>query len=233
MALLDILNPELTEEQRRVIVSSEFHTFHGLPISTSIPRSVTPGPAKDLNQFFPLVEHSIRDLEDRTGTTSENRVIFTEEQPDTSADSESIVFSVISREPGAFSKGAPLKGKVKNQNFIPRESRDDPDNPGYKLATIGYLYDNVARFTCWARTNKAANSRVFWFENMMEEYKWWFRLQGINRMLFLGRRTDIVTTVSNNKWYGRPVDFYVRTEKLQVFSEKEFEQMILRVEPTA
>jgi hypothetical protein len=121
---------------------------------------------------------------------------------------------------------------VKNQNFIPRESLDDPDNPGYKLATVGYLYDNVVRFTCWARTNKAANSRVFWLENMMEEYKWWFRLQGINRMLFLGRRTDIVTTVSNNKWYGRPVDFYVRTEKLQVFSEKEFEQMILRVDVT-
>jgi hypothetical protein len=63
----------------------------------------------------------------------------------------------------------------------------------------------------------------------MEEYSWWFKLQGLDRVLFWGRNSDIVTTVNENKWYGRPIDFFVRTEKIRTFQEKTLEEILVRL----
>jgi hypothetical protein len=113
-----------------------------------------------------------------------------------------------------------------------REEGDDKENPGYRYVIKGYWYDNLVRFTCWARSNKAANARAEWFEQLMQEYSWWYALQGVNRVLFWDRGSDIVSVVDGNKWYGRPIDFFVRTEKLRVFSEKELEQILIRLDVT-
>jgi len=46
-------------------------------------------------------------------------------------------------------------------------------------------------------------------------------------VIFLERHADIVTEVSNNKWYGRPLDYFVRTETLKVFQEKTIENIFI------
>jgi hypothetical protein len=67
----------------------------------------------------------------------------------------------------------------------------------------------------------------------MEEYSWWFKLQGLNRVIFLGQRSDIITTINNNKWYGRPLDYFVRTETLRVFKEKTIEEVLVNFKVSA
>jgi hypothetical protein len=39
----------------------------------------------------------------------------------------------------------------------------------------------------------------------------------------------MVTVVNNNKWYGRPLDYFVRTETLRTFKEKTIEDILVNL----
>lgn len=226
--ILDLLNSELTETDVRILVKEVFENSLVDPDLKRISgRSKTLGNSKSLLEFYELVGQAIDNYEKRESISAEKKVIFTEEEPDTSSKTETITYSLVSREPGAFSQGAPLEGKVRNLRPIFREEGDDPENPGYRFMVLGYWHDNVVRLTCWARTNKAANARAEWLESIMEEYSWWYKAQGVDRVIFLGRHADMVVEVDNNKWYGRPIDYFIRTEQLRVFKEKTIEQILV------
>jgi hypothetical protein len=230
--LEDILDEELTENQRRIYVQQAFEYIVGETTQqgrTGQTRSVTPGKAKSLLEFYDLVRQAIGHLEDRASVPEENKVRYTEEEPDTNSSTETITFSLIKREPGQFGQGAPFGAQHRNLRPILREEFTDPTHAGYRVATTGYWYDNLVRFTCWARTNKVANARAEWFEDMMEEYTWWFRYNGVSRVIYWGRGTDIVTEVDGNKWYGRPIDIFVKTEKVRVFTERELEEIFINL----
>jgi len=63
----------------------------------------------------------------------------------------------------------------------------------------------------------------------MEEYAWWFTMQGCQRAIYQGQETDLVAVVNENKWYGRPINFFVRTEKLRTFKEKTLEEIYIKL----
>jgi hypothetical protein len=71
-----------------------------------------------------------------------------------------------------------------------------------------------------------------WLENMMEDYAWWFALQGVPRVIYQGQGADMVINVDNNRWYGRPIDYYVKTETLHSYSEKTLEEILVRLAVT-
>lgn len=227
--LEDILTKELAEPIVPVEVQEVFDNALCDPDTKKVQVGKTRslGNAKSLVDFYNLVNQAVDDMEKRSNVIETEKVIFTEEEPDTGSATETIAFSVISRKPGAFGQGPAGNPTHRNQRPMFREDTKDPENPGYRVMTLGYWYDNLVRFTCWARTNKAANKRAEWFENLMEEYSWWFKLQGVDRTIYQGRNADIVITVDNNKWYGRPIDYFVRTEKLRVFREKTIEQILV------
>jgi hypothetical protein len=229
--LQNLLNSELTEEQVRIKVEAHFDFIRDQAQQESdrFGRSKTLGEAKSLLEFIDLVRQAIDDYEIREGVSEPDKVLFTEEEPDYASRTETITFSLIRREPGAFSQGAPFEGKVKNLRPRHRETGDDPTQPGYRQMVTGYWYDNLIRLTCWARTNKAANARAQWLEGLMEDYSWWFVAQGTSRVLYQGQSTDLVTVVDNNKWYGRPIDFFVRTERLRTFKEKTLEEILIKL----
>jgi len=230
MALDDILLDELTENNIRIIVQKIYQATFERDTSARWSKSVTPKIAiNNLTGVYDLIRRAIQNYESRANTPTVDKVTFTEEDPDKILTSEVITASCLKRDPGAFSQGAPFEGKVKNLRPRLWEERDDPENPGYKLASIGYFYDNLVRLTCWARTNKGANRRSDWLENLMEEYSWWFKAEGVDRTLFMGRDKDIVKVVDNNKWYGRPLDYFVRTEKISILSEKKIEQILINL----
>lgn len=235
MAVQDLLNEDLLDETVRIQVQQVFEFTKGDPVAARRPsgRSKTIGPAKTLIEFYNLVRQSVNDYETRANVPDINKVIFTEEDPDANSETESIVFSLIKREPGQFGQGPPFGAQHRNLRPILREEGKDLENPGYRFAINGYWYDNLVRFTCWARTNKVVNIRAEWFENLMEEYSWWFKLQGVDRVIFWGRNADLVTVIDGNKWYGRPVDYFVRTEKLRVFSEKTLEEILIKLKVTS
>jgi len=231
MALEDLLREDLKEDNIRIKVQEVYQIIRGdaLTREQSLARSKTLGKAKSLLEYYDLVRQAIDDYEKRAGISEEKKIFLTEEEPDVDARTETIALSLVSREPGAFQQGAPQEAKIRNLKPRLREEVVDPDNSGYRMAVTGFWYDNVVRFTCWANTNKVANARAMWFQDLMEEYSWFFKIQGVDRCLFIGQQSDLVLDIQGKKWYGRPIDFFVRTERLRVFSEKTIEEIIIKI----
>jgi len=230
MAVEDLLNEDLIVESPGIVVQQVFEFVRGTEVPRQgQPRATTFGDTKSLLGFYDLVRQTLEDYESRAGTPQENRVKFTEDEPDIKSQSESIVFSLVERKPGQFAQGSPMSRSHSNYRPRMREDYADPDNPGYRCVVNGYYYDNIVRFTAWAKTNKAANARAMWFEDMMEEYSWWYKLQGVDRVLFWGRSSDQVIVVNDNKWYGRPMDYFVRTEKIRTFKQKTLEEILIKL----
>jgi len=229
MTLQDILSEDLSEEKVKFLVKQGFNEMASSAQQVDSGRSKTLGQAKSLLEFYDLVDQAIEMHEDRAGVPEQYKVNFTQEEPDFSSETETITFSLSKREPGCFSQGAPFQGQVRNLRAMLREVVDDPENPGYRQLITGYWYENIVQFTCWAKTNKKANSRARWFEDLMEEYAWWFTMQGVSRVIYWGQEADLVAVVNENKWYGRPINFFVKTEKLRVFQEKKMEEILLKL----
>lgn len=221
-----LLDPVLAENNIRITVQY-IYDMQMSDTSVSDNKGRSPKSTKSLNEVYDLVRQAIDDYERRANLDTKNKILFTEEELDHTSEGEIITFSLVKREPGAFGQGAPFESKVRNLRPILRENVADPENPGYRLATFGYWHDNIISFTCWAKTNKAANARALWFESLMEDYSWWFKAQGVDRTLFWGRGEDKTLFAQNNKWYGRPMSYFVRTETLRVFSEKTLEEIII------
>ena len=226
--LEDFLTDELEENRIGILVEQAYN--QQIESNLAVERSKTAGPSKNLKEFYDLVNRAMIDYQAREGVSLRNTVNFTEEDPQAKDETEVISFRLMRREPGAFSQGSPFEGPIKNLRPVTRESGKDPTNPDYRYNVSGYWYDNLIRFTCWCRTNKQANERARWFEDFMEDYTWWFRLQGVSRVLFWGRGEDQTVNEDGNKWYGRPLEYFVRTEKLRKFEEKKLEQILIRLD---
>ena len=63
----------------------------------------------------------------------------------------------------------------------------------------------------------------------MEMYDPFFVYSGVNRLLYESWRTNEVIDIGSNRYYGRPIDFFVRTEKLVEVTEKTLEQIIIKL----
>lgn len=234
MSLEDILDDDLKVNNRKIIVEHLYQTQFDRDTSHQQARLTTPKNAVySLQGVYGLIKQAIDNYQERAGTPTAEQVTFTEENPDQRFNTEVISVSCIRSEPGSYSQGAPFEGKIKNLKPRLREEVDDPDVPGYKVAILGYWYDNLIRLTCWAKTNKAANARADWMQNLMLDYDWWFCAEGLSRMIFMGRKEDEVLEVGENKWYGRPLDYFVKTEKIKMLSEREIEEIYLTISMSA
>jgi len=225
----DILDDEITTEQKRVRVIAETQFMTIVNNATVINnKTTTPNPSKNIIEAMDLIKSAVESYELREHASKDAKINITYAYPDTNIDLETISICLEERSPGMHSQGSPSRrGAVKNLRPLLRETIEDPSNPGYKRAILGYFYDNTLSLTCWARTNKAANDRALWLENVMEEYTWFFAISGVNRVLYQGRGREIVREVGNNKLYGRPIDYFIRTEKLRVVSQKKLEEIIV------
>lgn len=224
--LEDLLDEDLTVDNVRVVVERIFDKEVGADRART-EKDRTPKNTKSLVGVYDLIRQAITDFERRARTPDANKVIFTEEEPDSSAVTEVITFSLIKQAPGAFGQGSPFESRIHNQRPILREEKDDTENPGYRVATLGYFYDNIIRLTCWAQTNKTANARAEWLSKLLEEYAWFFKAEGVDRFLFHERNTDIIEVIDNQRWYGRPLDYFVRTETIRTVSEKTIEEILI------
>ncbi len=223
-----VQDTDLLEVQDTVKIVSEKWVSRFL--DHSIPdRTRTPGNAKDINQVGELIRQAIQNYEERQHKTEDAKIDVIYEKLDKSIEVETIAISFMNRTPGMAGQGSPMENKTKSLRPALRDEFEDPDNPGYKRLVLGYFYDNVLRLTCYARTSKAANERAIWLETLMEEFTWYFCYSGVNRILFDGWRQMEVIDVANNRYYGRPLDYYVRTEKLLNVSQKKLEEIVLRL----
>jgi hypothetical protein len=189
----------------------------------------TPFPAKSIMEIPDLIKRVIEDYELRTNVAEKEKIFFTTEAPDFTSILEAITFSVTKRQPGGTGQGSPFSQDAKNFRPILRDQRSDPDNKGYALATLGYWHDNLIKLTCWAKSSWQASKRAFWLENIMRDYQWWLTMQGISRIFFWSSEGEEVQKVNDNKFYGKPLVYFVRDETLQNVSTKTLENVVVRL----
>lgn len=223
----DIVPNEFKERPLNVRVIAQGH-FDGLLNRTLADKTKTPRPAKNIIEVMDLISQAVSDYELRTHVTEDAKIDVTYSKPDTDKEVEVISMELTRREPGMWGQGSPFENRTQNLRPILREYTDDAEHPAYRKAVLGYFYDNMLNLTCWARTNKAANERALWLENVMEEYSWFFVYSGVNRIFYQGRRGELVHEVHGNKFYGRPIEYFVRTEKIRRVSEKVLEEICIR-----
>lgn len=213
---------ELKVNPYRVKVSA---TFDGIIERADNNRSVTPGPAKNYFEFCQLVKKALDDYQERIDSPNKASLVW--EEPDKDTVTPCISISLVRREPGKFDQGAPFEGSVKQLRPVVRESKEDPSSPGYRKVILGKWHDNLVRFTCWAQTNKEAIELSFKFEEMMDKYTWFYRASGVNRVLFWGQEEDKLINNEGKKLYGRPILYFVKTEEISEYSEKELEEVFI------
>jgi len=192
--------------------------------------SVGPNPPADLEKFYELLGQALVQQQQKDGET--HPVPLVEEYPPVYGDQgiggfkETISFALRRREPGTISQDQPFSGK-KNYKPILRETFPDPDNPGYVIMVFGQVFDNLIELKCWATTNKQANYRANWLEDLMLKYAWFFRYYGLNQIFYGGREADGNLKSSDILLQFRTLLYYLRTEKLYTIREKTIDELIV------
>lgn len=213
--------------ERRQVTSQVFEGIRHASVdgTDGSARSRTPGKAKNYFEFLDLVSKALKDYQTRQGVPEEKMITLSWESPDLNKTTETIAIGLVKRVPGSFAEGSPFEGSVQNLRPILREVKQDSNHPGYRNLYLGYIHDNLIQFTCWALTNKEAITRSFWFEDFMNKYTWFFRVSGVARVLFMEQSQDIFTETEGKKFYGRPLNYFVRTETIDIISEKQIEEI--------
>lgn len=194
-------------------------------------RTRGPRSTLDIDGFFRLVGNAIKRQQEFEGVKT--LIKYTEEMPeiDDNLKIEHITYQILNRKPGTFE--AATAGQIMNgaairaRRFMPREMIDDPDNPGYVIWTYTQPYDNEVEFRIYAQTNRTANLRAMWFEDLIERWLWYFRASGVNQILYKERGADIHTSPDNRKLVCRPMRYLVRTEKLTLIRENALRSLII------
>ena len=203
----DLLSEELTTPEQKIKIYSESAYNYMIRNAVKLDQKTrTPGPAKNIIEVMDLIKSAVEDYETRTHSTNDSKIHISYEQPDQSTNLEALTIKLIRREPGMFAQGSAFENKTRQLKPLIREETNDSANPGYKTVVMGQWYDNILRLTCWALTNKAANERSLWLENVMEEYAWFFSYSGVNRLLYHERGPEETITVDQSRVYGRCLD---------------------------
>ena len=100
-----------------------------------------------------------------------------------------------------------------------------------KKLVMGQFYDNMVEFTCWAQTNKAANARALWFEDLMLTYHWYFKWMGVQEVFFVRRLADnqLDGRLGGNTLKSRKLRYFVRTDRTYSLEEKTLRDIVLKV----
>jgi hypothetical protein len=195
-----------------------------------------PNVSRDVDYFFSLVKEVVDDYQDRRDVSEQSRVLFSEEGPGQDAHTEYITYRVLDRRPGKRSggrHGGSELGKDGIREWRPqlRDIRQDPDDITKKVLIMGQFFDNVVEFSCWAQSNKAANARALWFEDLMSSYHWFLKLNGIGESYFVRRSEDedFDGRLGGNTLKRRRLCFFVRTDRTFSIKQTVLRDLIVRV----
>lgn len=189
----------------------------------------SPYPAVDIDGFYDLVGDALREYQLAEGKAEDRLMIYTEEYPPEDYVRETVTVRLRDRAPGVMGKTAP-QGSPRNLKPTVREVYDDPVLPRYQIWELGWMRDNVIEFCMWSQTNKEANKMALWFEDFMNANMWFFRSRGVNQLYFNGRDNDF--TILDKRLVGRPLTYFVRTERVTQLREKVLEQIVVNLTVT-
>jgi len=231
----DILPKELTERQTIIVESIIADYAESLPRnrgSSVVPfgaRVRQPRPAQDVDGFFSIVQRCLQDKQNSEAIANDLKLNFLEEHPPGEIKTETISFTLRSRAPASLSRGPALSGGRQEMKPHIRSLENDPTQPGHQVITMGQQFENEVVLTCWAKTNKVANQRARWLEDTLKEYAWLIKYEGVMESFFLRQEDDMVLEVdsTSNTLKGRPLIYYVRTERLTHILEPTIRRIVV------
>ena len=125
---------------------------------------------------------------------------------------EAITWSIVKMEPGSLNSEPFMRPRTLRP--MHREIKRLVANEDYGVDTAGKYFDCMVQFDCWARTNRAAEDLITWFESFMDLYTAVFLYNGVMKCFFWERAMDELVTRWRNDIVNRTVRYYVRTESV-------------------
>jgi hypothetical protein len=196
---------------------------------------VLPSDSRDLPEFFAEVATILDDYQNRLNINEQDRITLCEEGPPVPLTTQVISYKLKKRAPGVVSPARPgISSSARSRHeWVPRCRYiiADPEKPNTKTYVMGQFFDNMIEFTCWARSNKAANSTALLFQDLMNTYRFYFKLKGFSEVIFEERLEDVQmdAETQGNTLKGRPLTFYVRTDRTFSISENVLRDIVINL----
>jgi hypothetical protein len=195
----------------------------------------TPPHGGTLMHFFELVQNAIWSREASDGISENKRLTVLAEDPpeEEEINTEAITFFLEDRDPAIFGRQTPTSrgSNVREHGFHKRSEQQHPEHVGEKLITMGRGYDNVIIFNLYAKTNKQVLNRIFWFETVMDNFRWYFRLHYFNPFEVKVRRIGNVK-VGKKDLVKYSMYFFVKSEDIYQFGTQELKKLVLNLNMT-
>lgn len=96
------------------------------------------------------------------------------------------------------------------------ETLPDHDNPGHNITKYSMYFDCELEFAIYAQSRIEATRTAQRFEEFMEDYKGYFKQQGISEILFLEESRPNVSTEYRQDIPHRIVTYFVRIERISL-----------------
>jgi len=191
--------------------------------------SVTPPPTsyQNLIGFFSLVQKAIRSRENSENVPNDKRLLVLANDPPEEIDTEAITLYLQSRTPGQLNRGSAGNARVKEVSAHVRSIRQHPEHLSEKLITMGRFYDNSIAFNIYARDDFTALKRVLWLENVMDSFRWYFRVHGISQVIEEGVGDKKHVKIGELELTKYPMSYFVRTEDTYQFGSQELKHIEL------
>lgn len=198
----------IRKEEIAIDIASPFE----LDVSAFLP-NITP---LTLPTFFEKISAIIEDAQDREGIVSNKFIELTEEYPpDNFGDDENerICFRVLRREPArmnAKGTGRPQRGYSFYYDLI------QPKDPNKVIIVESRPVDHRIEFSCWAKSNKLANARALWLEQLLTDHSWALQIGGVERFWWEDRGPDTYMMSGGQRLFYRPLNFFLRFREFAV-----------------
>ena len=187
-------------------------------------------PLNNLLGFFRLAQNAIKSREVSDNVPEGKRLLVLANDPPEVVDTEAITFFLDKRSPGQFNQGTMGQARIKEVVPHLRSTVEHPEHIGEKLVTMGRMFDNYIVFNVYARDDYTALQRVLWLENVMDSFRWYFRVHGISRVLELGVGDKEHVEVNELTLTKYPLTYFVRTEDIYQFGSQELKSIELNVD---
>jgi len=140
-----------------------------------------------------------------------------------------VSYSLVRRAPGTMEGGNEPFSRQRRE-IKPRirqiQSGDGADIGRVKIVKSQW-FDNLVSFKIIARSATQANRLALWFEELMEDNRYYFAGAGITKFHFDARETDEFTQIGNEPYYCRPLEYYVRTERTTEMDEQALNNIVV------
>lgn len=178
--------------------------------------------------FFELMRNAIRSREISQKVEEEHRLLIQSSDPPQTINTEAITFELASRTPGTLSRGKMGNGRVRELSHHVRSVTEHPEHLGEKLVTMGKLFDNYIILNLYARDNDTALKRIVWVENVMDSFRWYFRLFGVPEVVETEVEGKKVVTVGDLELVKYSMTYFVKTEDTYTYGEQKLRKIDIK-----